>query len=128
MATISNDYTRCQMLNLASAPGGRGPFVIRQEGCPPESTSLQQDPFLLRDDGVWVLNLTVFSLKEEEQQRFIYSSSGDVLKALESLHGDAKVEAKLPEGVSKAELLAAAESTASRLLRGLKTAQPVPMP
>ena len=128
MATISNDHTRCQMLNLASAPGGRGPFVIRQEGAPPDSTSLQQDPFLLRDDGVWVLNLIVFSLKEEEQKRFYYPTSVDVLKALENLHGDVKVETKMPEGVSKAELLAAAETTASRLLRGLKNAKPVPLP
>lgn len=102
--------------------------MIRQEGSPPDSTSLQQDPFLLRDDGVWVINLTVFSLKEEEQKRFIYPTSVEVVKALDSLQGDAVVEAKLPEGVSKAELLVAAESTASRLLRGLKNAQPVPMP
>jgi hypothetical protein len=128
MPAISNDYTRCQMLNLASAPGGRGPFVIRQEGSPPDSTSLQQDSFLLRNDGVWVLNLTVFFLREEEQQRFIYPTSVEVLKALESLHGDAVVEAKLPEDASKAELLAAAGKTASRLLRELKNARPATMP
>jgi hypothetical protein len=128
MPAISNDYTRCQMLNLASGPHGRGPFVIRQEGSPPDSTTLQQDPFLLRDDGVWVINLTVFSLKEEEQKRFIYPTSVDVIKALDSLHGDPVVEAKLPEGVSKAQLLAALETTASRLLHGLKNAKPVPMP
>ena len=128
MPAISNDYTRCQMLNLASAPGGRGPFVIRQEGSPPDSTSLQQDSFLLRNDGVWVLNLTVFFLREEEQQRFIYPTSVEVLKALENLHGDAVVEAKLPEDASKAELLAAAGKTASRLLRELKNARPATMP
>lgn len=128
MPTISNDYTRCQMLNLGSAPGGRGPFVIRQEGSPPESTNLQQDPYLLRDDGVWVLNLIVFSLKEEDQKRFYYPTSVDVLKALDTLQGDAKVEAKLPDGVSRAELLAAAEATASRLLRGLQNAKSMPLP
>lgn len=127
MPALTNDYTRCQMLNLASAPGGRGPFVIRQEGSPPHSTTLQQDPFLLRDDGVWVLNLTVFSLKEEEQKRFIYPTTVDVLKAFENLHGDPVVEASLPAGVSREELLAAAESMASQVLRGLKNAKPVPI-
>jgi len=38
------------------------------------------------------------------------------------------VEAQLPDGVSKAQLMAGAESTASRLLRGLKNAKAVPMP
>ena len=49
---------------------------------------MQQDPFLLRDDGVWVINLTVFSLKEEEQKRFMYPTPVEVLKALENLPGE----------------------------------------
>lgn len=128
MPTISNDYSRCEMMNLASAPNGRGPFVIRQEGSPPGSMSMKQDPFLLRNDGVWVLNLIVFSLPEQEQQRYIYQTSADVMKALDSLQGDPVVDARLPEGVSQAELLAGVENTASRLLGGLKNAKPVHLP
>ncbi len=113
------------MLNLGSAPGGRGPFAIRQTGSAPGSMTLKQDPFLLRNDGVWVFNLAVFALPEPEQQRFLYQSAADVMKALESLQGDPVVEDKLPEGVSSAEVLAGAENMASRILSNLKNAKPV---
>jgi hypothetical protein len=128
MAAITNDYRRCEMLNLGSAPGGRGPFAIRQEGSAPGSMTLQQDPYLLRNDGVWVLNLTVFASPEEEQKRFLYATSAEVMQALDGLSGDPVVQDKLPEGVSRAELLAAAENFASRILSGLRNAKPVQMP
>jgi hypothetical protein len=116
------------MLNLGSAPGGRGPFAVRQEGSAPGSMTLKQDPYLLRKDGVWVLNLTVFALSEEEQKQFLYATSAEVMKALEDLSVDPIVEDKLPEGVSRAELLAAAENFASRILSGLRNAKPVQIP
>ncbi len=128
MPAITNDYTRCEMLNLASASNGRGPFAIRQTGSAPGSMTLKQDPFLLRDDGVWVFNLTVLALPEQEQQRFLYQSAADVMAALDRLKGDPVVEDKLPEGVTRAELLAGAENTASRILSGLKNAKPVQLP
>jgi hypothetical protein len=90
--------------------------------------TLKQDIFLLRNDGVWVLNVAVFSLSEQEQQRSLYQTSADVIKALESLRGEPVVEDKLPEGVSREEALAGAESTASRILSGLRNAKPVQLP
>jgi hypothetical protein len=128
MPSITNDYTRCEMLNLASAPGGRGPFVIRQHGSAPDSMTLQQEVFLLRNDGVWVLNFSVFALTEDGQKSFMYDSAAQVVQALEMLQGDPVVEGKLPEGVSREELLAGAERTASRLLGALRNAKAVPMP
>ncbi len=127
MPAISNDYNRCEMLNLGSAPGGRGPFAIRQEGSAPGSMTLQQERFLLRHDGVWVLNLTALSLPEKELEKFLYASSTDVIKAFEKLTGDPVVEDKLPEGKSKAEILAQVETTASRLLSALRNARPSPV-
>lgn len=127
MPAISNDYTRCEMLNLGSAPGGRGPFAIRQEGSAPGSMTLQQERFLLRHDGVWVMNLCVLGLPEKEQEKFLYATSTDVMQALEKLTGDPVVDDKLPEGKSKAELMAEIENTASRILSGLRNAQPVSM-
>ena len=89
---------------------------------------MKQELFLLRHDGVWVLNLAVFALTEAEQQRFLYATAVDVMKALDSLTGDPVVEDKLPEGVSRNELLAGAETTASRILSGLRNAKPVQLP
>jgi hypothetical protein len=113
------------MLNLGSAAGSRGPYVIRQTGSAPGSMTMQQDPYLLRRDGVWVLNLAVFALGETEQQQFMYATSAEVMKALEGLPVDPVVEDRLPEGVSRAELVAGAENTASRLISGLRNARPV---
>jgi len=127
MPAISNDYLRCEMLNLGSAPGGRGPFVIRQEGSAPGSMTLKQDIFFLRKDGVWVLNLTVFALPEKEQQEFMYDTTVNVMKALESLSGDPEVDDNLPAGTSRAELLAAAENMASKLLSGIRNAKASPL-
>src|SRR6187455_2228678 len=101
MPAISNDHRRCEMLNLGSGPGGRGPFAIRQEGSAPGSMTLKQDIFFLRKDGVWVLNLTVFALPETEQQQFMYDTTVNVMKALESLSGDPVVDDKLPAGTSR---------------------------
>jgi hypothetical protein len=50
------------------------------------------------------------------------------MKALDGLSGEPAVEDKLPEGVSRAELLASAENFASRILSGLRNAKPVQMP
>jgi hypothetical protein len=119
MSAISNDSTRCEVLNLGSAPKGRGPFAIRQEGTPPGDTTLKQYCFLLRNDGVWVLNLTVFSLTEQEQQRFLYPTSASARKTLASLQGNPVVEAKTPGGLSGEELITRARDTARRLRSGL---------
>jgi len=127
MPVIANDYRRCEMLNLGSAPGGRGPFAIRQLGFPPGSMTLKEESFLLRKDGVWVLNLCVFALPEPQQQQFLYPTSAEVMQALDGLQRDAVVEDKLPEGVSKEELLAAAENVASKLLSGLRNAKASPV-
>ena len=127
MPVITNDYNRCEMLNLGSAPGGRGPFAIRQLGFPPGSMTLKEESFLLREDGVWVLNLTVFTLPNSEQKQFLYQTSTDVMKALENLPPNVTVHDKLPEGMSRAEVLAAAENVASKLLGGLRNAQASPV-
>lgn len=128
MPAISNDYRRCEMLNLGSAANGRGPYAIRQTGNAPGSMTLQQDPYLLRKDGVWIINLAVFSLTEAEQQQFLYPSTAEVMKALENLPADPVVNDRLPGGVSRAELVAGAESTASRLVSGLRNAKAAPLP
>ena len=128
MATITNDYTRCELLNLGSAPNGRGPFIIRQTGSPPDSMTLQQDPYLLRKDGVWVINLAVFSLSEEDQSKFLYSNSVEAITALNNLLGKPLVESHLPVGVTREQALAGAETTASRLLMGIKGAKSFQVP
>lgn len=111
MATLTNSYHNCEMINLGSGPGGRGPFIVRQEASAPGSTTLQQDRFLLRKDGTWVLNIAVFALSEKDKEQFMFTSSGDATKLLSELQGDPVFDISLPEGTSVEKLKAAAQTT-----------------
>lgn len=128
MATLSNDYNRCELYNAASAPNGRGPFFIRQLGRSPDSTTLNNDPYLLRKDGVWVLNLRVYTLSEAEQQQFMYDTMADVVQVLDSLEGPPVIEEQLPEGVTRQEILSKAEVALSRMVAAVKNAKPCSLP
>ncbi|WP_050028739.1 hypothetical protein [Verrucomicrobium sp. BvORR034] len=115
MATLTNSYHNCEILNLGYGPGGRGPFIVRQEASAPGSMTLQLDRFLLRKDGTWVLNLAVFALTEKEKEDFLYENTGAVVALLSELAGDPLVDTSLPEGTSIEKLKAAAQSTITGL-------------
>ncbi|MEZ0276807.1 MAG: hypothetical protein ACAH88_18000 [Roseimicrobium sp.] len=127
MPALTNNYQSCELLNLGYGPGGRGPFLIRQEGSTPGSTTFQQERFLLRKDGTWVINLAVFTLSEKEQAQFLYDSSADALSVLDSLRGDPVVESAIPEGKSMEELRAAAQTTITGLWGRIQNANPSKM-
>lgn len=128
MATISNDYNRCELYNVASAPNGRGPFFIRQLGNSPGNASLSNDPYLLRKDGVWVLTLRVYTLSEADQQQFMYDTAAEVMQVLDGLDGPPVIEDQLPEGITRQEILSKAETAISRLMNAMKQAKPCPLP
>jgi hypothetical protein len=54
MRIVTDDYQDFQLLNLGTNKNGHGPYVIRQDGVPPGSSSSQEDRFLLRKDGTWI--------------------------------------------------------------------------
>lgn len=124
MATLTNHSSDCELLNLRYNPNGRGPYVIRQDGIPPGSSTLGEDRFFLRKDGTWVLNFAVFVLPEKEQeQKFVYTDIAEVLSTLQTLLGRPVVEVKLPDGTSRAEVLAAMSSTNSRIWSRIRDAR-----
>jgi len=128
MATITNDYNRCELYNVGSAPNGRGPFFIRQLGTSPGNVSVSNDPYLLRKDGVWVLTLRVYTLSEEEREQFMYASAAEVMQVLDGLDGPPVIEDQLPEGITRQEVLSKAETAISRLMNAIKQAKPCSMP
>jgi hypothetical protein len=123
MPTLTNNFARCEMLNLGYGPGGRGPFVVRQDGSAPGSMTLKQDRFLLRKDGTWVLSLAVYALPESEKEQFLYSTTADVIKMLDGLGGTPVVDDSLPAGRSLEELGAAAEATLSGIWGRIRSAK-----
>jgi hypothetical protein len=115
MRTLTNDYRDCELLNLGFNQNGRGPYFIRQDGVPPGSLNSQEDRFLLRRDGTWVVNFAVFVMAEEEQRQFIYENVAEVFDTLDKLVGKPMAESQMPEGKSRAELLAALDTTTNRI-------------
>ena len=53
----------------------------------PGSLDLRQNTYLLRKDGVWVLNLAIFALPEAEQEVVIYPTIADAMTMMTSLSG-----------------------------------------
>lgn len=125
MPVLTNFADHCDLINLGFASDGRGPYVLRQTGSAPGSTSLQQDNFLLRKDGVWVLNLTVFTFPEKEMnEKFLFNDFPSLVSVIDDIAGKPLViEDKLPAGRNRAELLAALQSTASNLISRLRDAK-----
>jgi hypothetical protein len=113
MATLTNSYQNCELLNLKYGSGGRGPFIVRQEGTAPGSMTFQTERFLLRKDGTWVINLAVFTLSDKDKEQFLFESTAEAMQLLEELRGEPNVEAALPAGASVEQLKAAAQSTIS---------------
>lgn len=124
MATLTNSYHNCQLLNLGYGPGGRGPFIVRQDGTPPGATTFDDDRFLLRKDGTWVLNIAVFALSEKDKEQFLFTSSGDVVQVLDGLTGSPIVDTSLPPGKSVEELKSAAQNTITGLWGRIRDAKP----
>ena len=122
MRTLTNDYHDFELVNLKFSESGRGPYSIRQDGVPSGADIQQEDRYLLRKDGVWVLNFRVFLLSEEDQQQFLYDSIGEVQGIIQNLSGKPTVEAGLPDGKSREELLQAADTTRDRIFRHIQEA------
>src|SRR6516225_5263284 len=124
MRILTNDYNDCALLNLGTNQNGHGPYVIRQDGVPPGSSSSQEDRFLLRKDGTWVLNITAFTLPEKEQeQQFIFQNATELYATVQELGENPVVEDGLPPGKSRAEFNAAIETTISRVCSQVKEAR-----
>jgi hypothetical protein len=124
MRTLTNNLADCELLNLETGQNRRGPYVLRQDGVAPRSADLKSYRFLLRNDGTWVNNLAVFVLPEAEQEaQFTFKTIADVYALVNRLGGRCRAETALPEGKSQSELLAAAESTTSRVWSRIQSAR-----
>lgn len=121
MPSLTNDPTRCEVMNLGWAEGGHGPYLIRQEGYAPGGTNFRPQRFLLQKDGRWLLNLAFVMLPEKEQEAQLFRSLKEVAVFLDDLSArPVKAEAGLPAGATMEEIEARFESCAHRILRGMR--------
>lgn len=123
MPALTNNYQNCELLNLKYGSQGKGPFMVRQDATRPGSMTFKAERFLLRKDGVWVLNLAVFSKSEKEKEQFLFESAGEAIQLLAELRGEPIAETSLPEGTSIEQLQAAAQSTITGIWARMQNAQ-----
>ena len=127
MAALSNDPARCEVMNLAWGPGGHGPYLVRQEGYEPGSSTFKSQRFILQKDGRWLLNLAFVMLPEAEQEKQLFHHLTDVLLFLDGLSDKpVHADAKLPPGTNAEEIMTHFEQCARRILRGMRTCTVTP--
>ncbi|MBE2285459.1 MAG: hypothetical protein IAE77_18505 [Prosthecobacter sp.] len=128
MPVICNDAARCEVMNLAWGPGGHGPYLVRQEGYAPGSSTFKMQRFILQKDGRWLLNLAFVMLPEAEQEAQLFHSLTEVLQMFEGLSSKpVSAHAHLPAGANADEILAHFEQCTHRILRGMRTCSTVPL-
>ena len=128
MAALSNDPARCEVMNLAWGAGGHGPYLVRQEGYEPGSSTFKVQRFILQKDGRWLLNLAFVMLPEAQQEEQLFHSLTEVLKLLDELSSKpVRASADLPAGANAEEILAHFEQCTHRILRGMRTCSTVPL-
>ncbi|MEI6541863.1 MAG: hypothetical protein WCO86_20405, partial [Planctomycetota bacterium] len=125
MPTLTNFADQCELVNLGIAPAGKGPYAFRQSGNAPGDMTLQQENYFLRKDGVWVLNLVVFTLPEKEiGEHYLFRDIPELFSVIETLSAKPLVvEDKLPANNSRSEMLATLQSTASNLISRIRDAK-----
>ena len=121
MAALSNDPARCEVMNLAWGANGHGPYLVRQEGYEPGSSTFKPQRFILQKDGRWLLNLA-FVMPEAEQEAQLFHHLSDVLILLDRLAAQpVQADATLPPGTCADEILSHFEQCTHRILRGMRS-------
>jgi hypothetical protein len=89
---LTNDYNRCQLVNLDPEQSTAGPFAITQVAYDPEDARMAEAAFLLGKDGTWVDELALANVPRERQLDFFFGSSGEAMKAMSALTGKPVIE------------------------------------
>lgn len=125
MPVLTNFADQCELINLGSAPDGRGPYFMRQSGYAPGSTTFKNDVFYLRKDGTWVINLNALTQSEDAiRENFLFSSAGDIAKLMDQIGAqDTVAEDQLPADKTPDQISAVLESKASKLISRIRNSQ-----
>lgn len=92
MEKLTNTYSRCTLTNVNPEHPVHGPFIISQEAYDPEDPRFTATLFLLRSDGVWIDELAVEQLPEEDQLLIFHESVESAARMLRALDGEPEIE------------------------------------
>lgn len=124
MRKLTNSTQDVEIVNLGYAAAGKGPYFIRQEGYPPQTSNFKAEAFILLNDGTWMLNLKFLALEESEQERHLLAGIPEVYRRLQEIGGQpVKVDYSLPEGKSREDIQRDIEATMGRIRQRLKVAK-----
>ena len=115
---LTNAYQDIQLFDLELNESGKGPYLVRQVGYPPGYTEMKVDPYILQNDGVWIISYHFATLPPAEQRKRLFQSRRELIELLEKI-GAREVECidTLPEGLSNEEVLRRYKENAARLFR-----------
>lgn len=91
MSSVSNDFSRFQIVNLHADSPGRGPFMVTQRGSTPGDLLLAEHDFMLSRTGEWVEWTEVLGGGPGGWEAVIFDSVQEVLEAVETLAGPPRV-------------------------------------
>jgi len=124
MRALKNSIQEVEIVNLGYAENGKGPYFVRQDGYPPQTTDYKDERFILLSDGTWMLNLKFMALPEPEQEKHLLSSIREIYDRLQVVAGTPVVaDATLPEGQTQEQLMREIEATAGRIRSRMKGAK-----
>lgn len=124
MKALRNSLQDVEIVNLGYAENGRGPYFIRQDGYPPQTTNYQDERYILLRDGTWMLNIKFLALQEPEQEKHLLSGIREIYDRLQGIAGTPVVaDSRLPLDKTADQILKEIESTAGRIRKRLKTAR-----
>src|SRR6478752_7491103 len=92
MEKLTNAYSKCTLTDVDPKHPIHGPFIISQEAYDPLDPRLRPTLFLLRSDGVWIDELAVEQLPEEDQLLIFHESAEAAARALRALEGEPEIE------------------------------------
>ncbi|MCB1078132.1 MAG: hypothetical protein KDM63_15975 [Verrucomicrobiae bacterium] len=117
MKWLSNHPDAFELVNLRWHESGHGPYLIRQDGCPPcDDRVPPEGRYFLQKDGTWLLNVTFCNLSRDAQSQGLYNSIQEVFAIIETLDSHPKVDSTLPEGMSHEALISGMSQTAREFL------------
>ena len=129
MKKLTNSYRDMEMINLSWGPGGKGPYLVRQLAYAPSDQTFTDQPFILQNDGTWILSYHLACLPEAEQESRLFPSIEEMTAVIDEIGSkDPVVIDCLPEGVTNEEALGRFKASAARVFQRMKTAKAESIP
>lgn len=118
---LTNAYQDLELYNLGFNENGKGPYLVRQVGYPPGDRAMNVDPYILLNNGVWLLAYHFATFSPAEQDKHLFQSRRQLVELLDIIGSqDVRCVSSLPEGLSDEEILRRYRAYGQRLLAHLK--------